>query len=60
MPARIGLPVGFRLVVDVGARRYEYGRVLVGVSLRRALRLSDAGAEVAARLLAHEPVRTPA
>ena len=60
MPPRIGLPIGFRLRVDSRTLRYDDGRVLLGGSPRRALRLSDAGAGLAARLLAGEPVRTRA
>ena len=60
MPESIGLPAGFRLRVDSHTRRYDDGRMLLGGSPRRALRLSDAGADVAARLLAGEVVRTRA
>ena len=60
MPDRNALPVGFRLRPDPRTRRHDDGRVLLGGSPRRALRLSDAGADVAERLLSGQPVRAGA
>ena len=60
MPARSALPVGFRLRADRRTRSHDAGRVLLGGSPRRALRLSDTGADVATRLLAGDPVRAGA
>ena len=60
MPTTTPLPVGFRLRPDARTQHHHDGHLLLGGSPRRALRLSDAGARVAARLLAGEPVRTDA
>jgi mycofactocin system glycosyltransferase len=51
-----GLPVGFRVAADPNTRVYRGGTLLVGGVPRRALRLTDHGARVAAELLAGAPV----
>ena len=50
------LPVGFRLRADERTRCDDEGRLLVGGSPRRVLRLTDNGAATARRLLNGEPV----
>ena len=60
MSPTTALPAGFRLHADSHTRRHVAGHVLIGGSPRRALRLSDAGADAAARLLGGEPVRAGA
>ena len=53
------LPVGFRLRADERTRCHDDGRLLVGGSPRRVLRLTDHGATTARRLLDGEPVAGP-
>ncbi|HEX3606474.1 MAG TPA: mycofactocin biosynthesis glycosyltransferase MftF, partial [Candidatus Dormibacteraeota bacterium] len=48
----IGLPAGFGVALDPRLRRLEDGRVLIGGSPPRLLRLSDAGARAVDRLAA--------
>lgn len=50
------VPAGFRLRPDPGVQRHDAGRLLIGGSPRRVLRLTPPGAEVAARLLDGHPV----
>jgi len=50
------LPVGFRLFGDANLRRASDGTVLWGGTPLRLLRLTEAGAALATRLLAGEPV----
>ena len=50
------LPDGFRIVLDRGARWVDDGRVLVGGSPIRLLRLTTSGRELVDRLTAGEPV----
>ena len=51
-----GMPPGFGVALDPGVRRLEGGRVLVGGSPLRLLRLSGAGARAVDRLAAGEAV----
>lgn len=55
-PSRPPLPASFGLALDPATRRIDGGRVLIGGSPLRLLRLSDAGAVALDRLLAGEPV----
>jgi len=48
----VSIPPGFRLVPDRANRRHDGGRILIGGSPRRVLRLTDKGADAAQRLLA--------
>ena len=50
------VPVGWRLRPDVGTQRHNGSRVVIGGSPRRVLRLTDRGADAAARLLDGHPV----
>jgi len=52
----VTVPVGFRLQPDTGTQRHDGGRVVVGGSPRRVLRLTGRGAVAANRLLDGEPV----
>lgn len=52
----LDLPVGLRVVLDPGVRRIDGGRVLVGGSPLRLLRVTAAGAELVDRLAAGERV----
>ena len=54
------LPLGFRLRPDPQTRRLARGHLIVGGTPRRALRLSDDGARLAAALLDGAAVATPA
>jgi mycofactocin system glycosyltransferase len=56
-PAAAGpVPPGTRLILDTRARRYRSGRILLGGSPARLLRLSPAAAQHTGRWLAGEPV----
>lgn len=50
------VPAGTRLTLDTRARRYRAGRILLGGSPPRLLRLSPAAAQRVGRWLAGEPV----
>ena len=50
------VPDGWRLQPDVGTQCHDGGRVVIGGSPRRVLRLSNRGADVAGRLLDGHPV----
>lgn len=54
------LPVGWRIELDDDARRVDGGRVLVGGTPFRLLRLSEAGARLLDRWSAGEPLRAGA
>ncbi|MET0729514.1 MAG: mycofactocin biosynthesis glycosyltransferase MftF [Acidimicrobiales bacterium] len=51
-----GLPAGWGLELDRGTRRTDGGRVLIGGSPFRVLRLSPTGAELLGRLSAGDPL----
>ena len=53
---RPGLPVGFRIRLDAGARRTDDGLVLVGGTPLRVLRLRPSGRAWLDRLAAGEPI----
>ena len=57
MTDRPPAPAGLHLVVDPSLVRRDDGRVLVGGSPFRLMRLSDAGARVVRRWLDGSPVR---
>ena len=50
------VPDGFRLQPDAGTQRHEDGRVVIGGSPRRVLRLTARGAVTVSRLLDGQPV----
>jgi len=52
----VTVPLGFRLQPDVGTQCHDGGRVVVGGSPRRVLRLTARGAVAANRLLDGQPV----
>jgi mycofactocin system glycosyltransferase len=52
----VTLPAGMRLAIDPSVRRVDGGRVLIGGSPVRILRLTAAGAGLVDRLAAGEPV----
>jgi mycofactocin system glycosyltransferase len=54
-----GLPAGFGITLDPGLRRLEGGRVLIGGSPLRLVRLSDAGCRTLDRLAAGATVPGP-
>jgi mycofactocin system glycosyltransferase len=49
-------PIGAALVADADTSSYDGGRVLLGGSPRRALRLTDRGADLARALLSGAPI----
>ncbi|HMC71766.1 MAG TPA: mycofactocin system glycosyltransferase, partial [Mycobacteriales bacterium] len=50
------VPVGWRLQPDVATQCHDGGRVVIGGSPRRVLRLTERGADAARRLLGGDPV----
>lgn len=52
----VGFPVGWGVAIAAGVRRVDGGRVVIGGTPLRILRLSAAGARVVDRLEAGEPV----
>ncbi|NDH11761.1 MAG: mycofactocin system glycosyltransferase, partial [Actinobacteria bacterium] len=60
MSVRRSVPAGFRLVADPSLVRRDSGRVLVGGSPFRMMRLSEAGARTVDRWIDGAPVRTGA
>ncbi|HEU5150387.1 MAG TPA: mycofactocin biosynthesis glycosyltransferase MftF, partial [Iamia sp.] len=58
MTAAADLPAGLRITLDPALRRIDGGRVLVGGSPLRLVRVTEAGSDLVDRLAAGDPVPT--